>query len=88
MDGAVSDWFSKEDGLYHLPKRGIAMSREEMVEMYVKFAEKYPIISIEDGMAEDDWEGWKLLTDALGKIKWPVFWKIAWKTLAMKFSCR
>ena len=67
MDGAVSDWFSKEDGLYHLPKRGIAMSREEMVEMYVKFAEKYPIISIEDGMAEDDWEGWKLLTDALGK---------------------
>ena len=67
MDGAVSDWFSQEDGLYHLPKRGVAMSREEMVDMYVSFAEKYPIISIEDGMAEDDWEGWKLLTDALGK---------------------
>ena len=67
MDGAVSDWFNKEDGLYHLPKRGISMSREEMVDMYVGFAEKYPIISIEDGMAEDDWEGWKLLTDALGQ---------------------
>ena len=67
MDGAVSDWYSQEDGLYHLPKRGVAMSREEMVDMYVSFAEKYPIISIEDGMAEDDWEGWKLLTDALGK---------------------
>ena len=67
MDGAVSDWYSKEDGLYHLPKRGTVMGPQEMVDMYVRFAEKYPIISIEDGMAEDDWEGWKLLTDALGK---------------------
>ncbi|MCR4771395.1 MAG: phosphopyruvate hydratase [Oscillospiraceae bacterium] len=67
IDGAVSDWFDKADGCYHLPKRGTVMSRREMVDMYVGFAEKYPIISIEDGMAEDDWEGWKLLTDALGK---------------------
>ncbi len=67
IDGAVSDWFSKEDGCYHLPKRGITMTPQEMVDLYVGFAEKYPIISIEDGMAEDDWEGWKLLTDALGK---------------------
>lgn len=66
IDGAVSDWYG-EDGLYHLPKRGITMSGEEMVEQYVRFAEKYPICSIEDGMAEDDWDGWKLLTDALGK---------------------
>jgi len=67
IDGAVSDWYSKEDGCYHLPKRGITMTPQQMVDMYVGFVEKYPIISIEDGMAEDDWEGWKLLTDALGK---------------------
>ncbi len=46
IDGAVSDWFSKEDGCYHLPKRGITMTPQEMVDMYVGFAEKYPIISI------------------------------------------
>ena len=67
IDGAVSDWFDKADGCYHLPKRGVTMTPQEMVDMYVGFVEKYPIISIEDGMAEDDWEGWKLLTDALGK---------------------
>ena len=66
IDGAVSDWFSQEDGCYHLPKRGIVMTRQEMVDMYVDFVDKYPIISIEDGMAEDDWEGWKMLTDAIG----------------------
>ena len=67
IDGAVSDWYSKEDGCYHLPKRGITMTPQQMVEMYAGFVAKYPIISIEDGMAEDDWEGWKMLTDRLGK---------------------
>jgi enolase len=67
MDPAVSEWFNSEDGCYHLPKRGIVKTRQEMVDMWVDFVEKYPIISIEDGMAEDDWEGWKMLTDALGK---------------------
>ena len=67
IDGAVSDWYSKEDGCYHLPKRGITMTPKEMVEMYAGFVAKYPIISIEDGMAEDDWEGWKMLTDRLGE---------------------
>lgn len=66
IDGAVSDWFSKEDECYHLPKRGITMTREQMVDMYEGFVDKYPIISVEDGMAEDDWEGWKMLTDRLG----------------------
>ncbi len=66
IDCAVSDWYSKEDGLYHLPKRGITMSAAEMVEMYKGFCDRYPIISIEDGLGEDDWEGWKLLTDILG----------------------
>ncbi len=66
IDAAVSDWFSKEDSCYHLPKRGVTMSREEMVEMWAGFVEKYPIISLEDCMGEDDWEGWRMLTDRLG----------------------
>jgi enolase len=66
MDPAVSEWFNADDGCYHLPKRGTVKTRQEMVDMWVDFADKYPIISLEDGMAEDDWEGWKLLTDALG----------------------
>ena len=67
MDPAVSEWFDEKDGCYHLPKRGTVMTRKDMVDMWVGFVEKYPIISIEDGMAEEDWEGWKMLTDALGK---------------------
>jgi enolase len=67
MDPAVSEWFNPDDGRYHLPKRGVVLSREEMVEMWTGFVNKYPIISIEDGMAEEDWEGWKMLTDALGR---------------------
>ena len=66
MDCAVSDWFNKEDGMYHLPKRGVTMSAADLVEMYKGWVEKYPIISIEDGLGEDDWDGWKLLTDELG----------------------
>ena len=67
IDSACSEWFNAEDGCYHLPKRGIVMTREQMVDMYADFVEKYPIISLEDGMAEDDWEGWKMLMDRLGK---------------------
>ena len=66
MDPAVSDWFNEEDGCYHLPKRKTVMTRQEMVDMWVGFVNRYPIISIEDGMAEEDWEGWKMMTDALG----------------------
>ena len=67
MDPAVSEWFNPDDGRYHLPKRGVVLSREEMVEMWTGFVNKSPIISIEDGMAEEDWEGWNLHTDALGR---------------------
>jgi len=66
MDPAVTDWFNEEDGCYHLPKRKTVMTRQDMVDMWVDFVGKYPIISIEDGMAEEDWEGWKMMTDALG----------------------
>ena len=67
IDGAVSDWYSKEDGCYHLPKRGVKLTRQEMVDMWAGFCERYPIISLEDCMAEDDWEGWKMLTEELGE---------------------
>ena len=66
MDAACSDWFSAEDQCYHLPKRGVTLTRQEMVDMWADFCDKYPIISLEDCMAEDDWEGWKMLTDRLG----------------------
>ena len=66
MDCAVADWYNAEDGLYHLPKRGVTMSAAELVEMYKGWVDTYPIISIEDGLGEDDWEGWKLLTNELG----------------------
>jgi len=66
MDPAVSEWFDEKDGCYHLPKRKTVMTRREMVSMWSDFVSKYPVISIEDGMAEEDWEGWKLLTDTLG----------------------
>jgi len=66
MDPAVTDWFDENDGCYHLPKRKTIMTPQEMVDMWVGFVNKYPIISIEDGMAEEDWDGWKLMTDALG----------------------
>ncbi len=66
MDPAVSEWFNEADGCYHLPKRGTVMTRQQMVDMWVDFVNKYPIISIEDGLDEEDWEGWKMLTDALG----------------------
>ena len=65
MDAACSDWFKAEDGCYHLPKRGITMTRQEMVDMWVSFCDKYPIISLEDCMAEDDWEGWQYMTERL-----------------------
>ena len=66
MDAAVSDWFNAEDGKYHLPKRGTVMTSDEMIDMWEDFCNKYPIISIEDGLGEDDWDGWVRLTKRLG----------------------
>lgn len=64
LDVAASEIFS--EGKYHLAGEGIVMDSAGMVEYYTKLANQYPVISIEDGLAEDDWEGWKLLTKALG----------------------
>ena len=66
LDAAVSDWYNNDTCCYELPKAGKTMTREEMVEMYKGFVDNYPIISIEDGMGENDWEGWKMLTEAIG----------------------
>ena len=67
MDAAISELYDAATKKYHFHKSGGAkLSSEEMVEYWVNWCNKYPIVSIEDGMDEDDWTGWKLLTDALG----------------------
>ena len=66
MDAATSEWYNEETGKYDLPKAGVTMTRQEMADMWKDFVARYPIISLEDGMGENDWEGWKLLTDAIG----------------------
>ncbi|MDO4287126.1 MAG: phosphopyruvate hydratase [Eubacteriales bacterium] len=67
MDAATSEWYHPEDGgFYQLPKAGTKMSRAQLVEYWAGLVEKYPIISLEDGLAEEDWEGWKQLTELLG----------------------
>ena len=67
IDAASSEWYKEEQGLYRLPKAGKVLSRKQMVQLWQRLASKYPIISLEDGMAETDWEGWSMLTKALGK---------------------
>ena len=67
IDAASSEWYEEEQGVYRLPKAGKVLSKKQMVQMWKRLSEKYPIISLEDGMAETDWEGWKMLTKALGK---------------------
>ena len=66
IDGAVSEWYREDTGDYFLPKAKKAMTRVQLVNMWKSFAAKYPIVSIEDGMGENDWEGWSMLTKALG----------------------
>jgi len=64
VDPASSEFFS--DGVYHLTGEGRTLSPEEMVNHYEHLLERYPIVLLEDGMAEEDWDGWKLLTERLG----------------------
>ncbi|MDX5447110.1 MAG: phosphopyruvate hydratase [Bacteroidota bacterium] len=67
MDAATSEMFDAKTGLYHFHKSGdMKMSSSELVDYWKSWTEKYPILSIEDGLAEDDWEGWALLTEKLG----------------------
>ncbi len=73
MDAAATELFVESDGKYHFPGESkmkgtdVVRTSEEMVDYYENLVNKYPIISIEDGLSEEDWKGWKLLTDRLGK---------------------
>lgn len=66
MDAASSEWKTGEKGKYKLPKAGTVYTSEELIEHWKKLVEKFPIISIEDALDEEDWEGWKNLTAELG----------------------
>ena len=66
IDAATSEWYNDETGCYDLPKAKKTMTKQQMVNMWKNFAAKYPIISLEDGMGENDWEGWAMLTKAIG----------------------
>ncbi|MFT6747312.1 MAG: enolase, partial [Glaciecola sp.] len=68
MDAAAAEFYLKDEGVYHLHKSsGDKLSSSDMVSLWADLAAKYPIMSIEDGLDEDDWKGWKELTDVLGK---------------------
>lgn len=66
IDAASSEFYDNDKKVYILEGEGKTMTSSEMVDYYAELCEKYPIISIEDGLAEDDWEGWKELTEKLG----------------------
>lgn len=66
LDAAASEWKGSQKGEYVLPKSGVRFTSRELVEHWKKLCGKYPVASIEDGLDEEDWEGWKLLTKELG----------------------
>lgn len=66
IDAASSEWWNDEEKCYIQPKSGKKLTQQQLVNMWKKFADTYPIVSLEDGMAEDDWEGWAMLTKAIG----------------------
>ena len=66
IDAASSEWWDEEQKIYIQPKSGKKLTQQQLVNMWKKFADTYPIISLEDGMAETDWEGWAMLTKAIG----------------------
>ena len=67
MDAAASELYNEETGMYHFPgENGICRDEEEMIALYEDLAKRFPLVSIEDGLQEDDWEGWQSLTGCLG----------------------
>ena len=66
LDPAASEFYNKDKGVYHLKSTNQELSPEEMVDYWKNWSEKYPILSIEDGLDQDDWEGWKKLNQAIG----------------------
>ncbi len=67
LDVAASEMYDADKKIYVLKGEGVSKTAEEMVAYYEMLTDKYPVISIEDGLAEDDWDGWKLMTDRIGK---------------------
>ena len=66
IDAASSEWWNDEEKCYIQPKSGKKLTQQQLVNLWKKFADTYPSVSLEDGMAEDDWEGWAMLTKAIG----------------------
>lgn len=66
LDPAASEFYDKETKTYNLRKEGKKLSSEQMVDFWKNWVDQYPIVSIEDGLAEDDWEGWKMLVSQVG----------------------
>jgi enolase len=66
LDPAASEFYEEDTGLYHLRTEGKKLSSEEMVEFWMNWVDQYPIVSIEDGLAQDDWDGWILMVEKLG----------------------
>ncbi len=67
LDVAASEFYDESKKMYNMTGEGVSRTAEQMIEYYEMLTSKYPVISIEDGLAEDDWDGWKKLTDRLGK---------------------
>lgn len=65
IDAAASEWY--KDGSYHLPKRNMDMTSSQLIDRWAELCEKYPLVSIEDGLGENDWEGWAEMTGRLGE---------------------
>jgi len=66
LDPAASEFFEEDTGLYHLRTEGKKLTSEEMVAFWTNWVDQYPIVSIEDGLAQDDWKGWELMVSELG----------------------
>ena len=66
LDAAASEFYNKQDKMYHFESTGDVLSSDDMVAFWTDWKKKYPIVSIEDGLDEDDWNGWKKLTDSIG----------------------
>jgi enolase len=66
LDPAASEFYEEDSGLYHLRTEGKKLNSEEMVAFWKNWVDQYPIVSIEDGLAQDDWDGWKLMVSELG----------------------
>jgi len=66
LDAAASEWYRPEEGVYVLAGQGQRLTADELIEMYARWLDRYPLVSLEDGLAEEDWDGWRRLTERLG----------------------